>query len=117
MTIGVPTHTSEITVEINNHTKYIDLTWSCVTDDDENVTQVILVMKDVTILKDLEMNAKKAVYDDQTNIIELFSKVKIVKGQEIITGDYGILDTNKNSYKVSSKNSNKVKAVISNKNE
>ena len=60
----------EITVEVNNHTKYIDLTWSCVTDDDENVTQVILVMKDVTILKDLEMNAK-----NKSKELELFSQL------------------------------------------
>ena len=36
------------------------------------------------------------------------------RGSEIITGDYGVLDTNKNSYKVSSNNSNKVKVIISN---
>ena len=40
--------------------------------------------------------------------------LSIKRGNEIITGDYGILDTNKNSYKVSSKNSKKVKAIISN---
>ena len=67
--------------------------------------------------ENLEMNAKKAVYDDQTNIIELFSKVKIVKGQEIITGDYGYFDTIKNSYKVKSDNTSKVKVTIKNSNE
>ena len=67
--------------------------------------------------ENLEMHSKKAVYDDQTAIIELFSKVKIIKGQEIITGDYGYFDTFKNSYKVKSDNTSKVKVTIKNSNE
>ena len=63
---------------------------------------------------DIEMFSKKALYDKEKSIIELFEDVKINRGNEVISGDYGILDTNKNSYKVSSKNSNKVKAIISN---
>ncbi len=51
------------------------------------------------------------------SVIELFEEVQINRGNEIITGDYGILDTKKNSYKVSSKNSNKVKAIIVGTNE
>ena len=62
--------------------------------------------------KDTVMFSKKAVYNKKTSIIELFDEVQIKKGNEIITGDYGIFNTLKNSYKVSSKNSNKVKAVI-----
>ena len=80
-----------------------------------------LIVEDENLLtintENLEMNAKKAVYDDQTNIIELFSKVKIVKGQEIITGDYGYFDTIKNSYKVKSDNTSKVKVTIKSSNE
>jgi lipopolysaccharide export system protein LptA len=66
------------------------------------------------ITGDTELFSKKAFYDKEKSIIELFDNVKIKRGSEIITGDYGILDTNKNAYKVSSKNSNKVKAIISN---
>jgi len=66
------------------------------------------------ITEDTEMFSKKAFYDKEKSIIELFDNVKIKRGGEIITGDYGVLDTNKNSYKVSSNNSNKVKVVISN---
>ena len=77
-----------------------------------------LEVKDENILSittdDTEMFSKKAFYDKEKSIIELFDNVKIIRGSEIITGDYGILDTDKNSYKVSSKNSNKVKAIISN---
>ena len=63
------------------------------------------------------MFAKKAIYDKKNSIIELFEDVKIERGSEIITGDYGILNTKTNSYKVSSNNSNKVKAIITNSNE
>ena len=73
---------------------------------DENILSIIT--------KDTEMFSKKAFYDREKSIIELFDSVIIKRGNEIITGDYGILDTNKNSYKVSSKNSKKVKAIISN---
>ena len=66
------------------------------------------------ITEDTEMFSKKAFYDEEKSIIELFDNVKIIRGSEIITGDYGVLDTSKNAYKVSSKNSNKVKAIISN---
>ena len=80
-----------------------------------------LNIEDKNLLKinteNLEMYSEKAVYDDQTGIIELFSKVKIIKGQEIISGDYGYFDTFKNSYKVKSNNSSKVKVTIKNSNE
>ena len=61
---------------------------------------------------DIEMFSKKAVYDKTKSIIELYENVEINRGNEIITGDYGILDTKKNSYKVNSNNSSKVKAII-----
>ncbi|MDC0498047.1 hypothetical protein OAO21_02670 [Alphaproteobacteria bacterium] len=73
---------------------------------DENMLNIIT--------EETEMFSKKAFYDKEKSIIELFDNVKIIRGSEIITGDYGVLDTNKNAYKVSSKNSNKVKAIISN---
>jgi lipopolysaccharide export system protein LptA len=88
--------------------------------DDKNGTREIsnLEVHDENILsiitEDTEMFSKKAFYDKEKSIIELFDSVTIKRGSEIITGDYGILDTNKNSYKVSSNNSNKVKVIISN---
>ena len=63
------------------------------------------------------MFSKKAIYNKNKSIIELFEEVEIIRNNETITGDYGILDTNKKSYKVSSKNSKKVKAIILNSNE
>ena len=88
--------------------------------DNKNGTREIsnLEVQDEDILsiitEDTEMFSKKAFYDREKSIIELFDNVTIKRGGEIITGDYGVLDTNKNSYKVSSNNSNKVKVVISN---
>lgn len=63
---------------------------------------------------DLDMYAKKAIYKKNINIIELFEDVKIIRGAETITGDYGIFNTVKNSYKVKSNNNNKVKVKITN---
>ena len=74
--------------------------------EDENILSIIT--------EDTEMFSKKAFYDKEKSIIELFDSVTIKRGGEIITGDYGVLDTKKNSYKVSSNNSNKVKVIISN---
>ena len=87
--------------------------------DKRNISE--LVVKDEKKLNiktdDLSMFSKKAIYDKKKSIIELFEEVQINRGNEIITGDYGILDTKKNSYKVSSNNSNKVKAIIMGSNE
>ncbi|MDB2349587.1 hypothetical protein N9W05_04355, partial [Alphaproteobacteria bacterium] len=74
--------------------------------EDENILSIVT--------EDTKMFSKKAFYDKEKSIIELFDNVQIKRGSEIITGDYGVLDTNKNAYKVSSKKSNKVKAIISN---
>ena len=63
------------------------------------------------------MHSKKAIYNKETSIIELFENVKIIRGSEIITGDYGTLDTKNNSYKVKSNNSGKVKVLITDSNE
>ncbi len=61
---------------------------------------------------DILMIAKKAIFNKKKSIIELFDDVQIVRNNEKITGDYGILNTNKNSYKVSSNKSKKVKAIL-----
>ncbi len=66
---------------------------------------------------DTDMFANVIKYDKENSLIELENNVKIVRNGEIITGDYGILNTETNSYKVKSNNSKKVKVTISNKNE
>ena len=73
--------------------------------DDDNISNVKT--------KDVEMYSKKVIYNKKNSIIELFENVKIIRGNEIITGDYGTLDTQNNSYKVKSRNEKKVKVIIS----
>ena len=64
-----------------------------------------------------DMYANTIKYDDKKSLITLENNVKIIRGSEKITGDYGTMDTKNNSYKVTSNNSNRVKVIISNKNE
>ena len=88
---------------------------------DENREVIKLNVKDEKISNikttDVDMYANKVIYDKKNSIIELFENVKIIRGNEIITGDYGILNTDTNSYKVKSNNSNKVKVIITENNE
>ena len=88
---------------------------------DENREVIKLNVKDEKISNikttDVDMYANKVIYDKKNSIIELFENVKIIRGNEIITGDYGTLNTDTNSYKVKSNNSNKVKVIITQNNE
>ena len=63
------------------------------------------------------MYSKKANYDKSDNTIELFENVKIIKDNELITGDYAKINTINESYKVTSKNSKKVKILLNSANE
>ena len=58
------------------------------------------------------MFALKANYDKKNNIIELFDNVKILRDEESIYGDYAKINTLTESYKVTSKKSAKVKALL-----
>jgi len=88
---------------------------------DENREVIKLKVEDKKIsnikTNNIDMYANKAVYNKKNSIIELFENVKVIRGNEIITGDYGSLDTDTNSYKVKSNNSNKVKIIITENNE
>ncbi len=64
-----------------------------------------------------DMYANIVRYNKETALVELENNVKIIRDGETITGDYGTLDTDTNSYKVKSNNSKKVKVIISNKDE
>ena len=66
---------------------------------------------------EIDMFSLKAIYSKEKNIIELMDNVKVIRGKEIITGDYGYVDIASNSYKVTSNNSGKVKVLISQDNE
>ena len=130
---------SDGTIEVNNKEGVFTITGSnsSMTSDDINITgenidgqfstidgnkEVIkLNVKDEKIsnikTNDVDMYANKAIYDKKNSIIELFENVKVIRGNEIITGDYGTLDTDTNSYKVKSNNSKKVKVIITEKDE
>ena len=60
--------------------------------------------------KNIEMYAKKAEYSKKNNTIELFENVKVIRGTEIIIGDYGLINLLNESYSVKSKNSSVVSA-------
>lgn len=65
----------------------------------------------------INMFSIKAIYSKKKNLIELIDKVKIIKDNEIITGDYAKINTLDNSYKISSEGDNKVKIILNNTNE
>ena len=85
-------------------------------DDGRSIRQLNVVDENIAYVKteNTEMYANKLDYDENTSLIILEDNVKIIRDGETITGDYGTLDTNTNSYKVRSKNSQKVKVVIKN---
>lgn len=64
-----------------------------------------------------EMFANKITYNKESALFELEDNVKIKSETETITGDYGTLDTITNSYKIKSKNSKRVKVLISDTDE
>lgn len=67
--------------------------------------------------KKINMFALKAKYNKKENIIELFDNVKVIRGNEIIVGDYANINTLDESYKVKSNNKTKVKVLINQPNE
>ena len=83
----------------------------------ENINEVeLLYVEDETKIniktKTLDMYALRADYDKKINIIELFDNVKILRDNESILGDYAKINTLTESYKVTSKASGKVKALL-----
>ena len=65
----------------------------------------------------LDMYALRANYDKKNNIIELFENVRIYRDNETISGDYAKINTLDESYKVTSKKSEKVKVLLKEKDE
>jgi len=83
----------------------------------ENINEVeLLYVEDETQIniktETLDMYALRADYDKKINIIELFDKVKIYRDNESILGDYAKINTLTESYKVTSKESGKVKVLL-----
>ena len=67
--------------------------------------------------KTLNMFSKKADFDRENDIIELFEKVKIFREGELITGDYARINTVDESYYVTSNTTKKVKVLLKRKDE
>ncbi len=63
------------------------------------------------------MYSLRANYDKKNNIIELFDKVEIYRESETISGDYAKINTLDESYKVTSKKSERVKVLLKEKDE
>ncbi len=82
----------------------------------KEITFLNVVDQKISYIKNnqTEMYAKKIVFSTDTSIIELIDNVTIIRNGEIITGDYGTLDTKNNSYKIKSNNKAKVKVLIQN---
>ncbi len=83
----------------------------------ENVNEVeFLDVQDKTQIniktETLDMYALSAKYDKKNNIIELFDNVKILRDNESISGNYAKINTLTESYKVTSKKSEKVRALL-----
>ena len=83
----------------------------------ENVNEVeLLNVEDETQIniktETLDMYALRADYDKKINIIELYDNVKIYRDNESILGDYAKINTLTESYKVTSKKSEKVKILL-----
>ena len=82
----------------------------------KEITFLNVVDKEKSYVKnnDTEMYAKKINFNNETQIIELYENVIIIRNGENITGDYGTLDTKNNSYKIKSNDQKKVKVIIQN---
>ena len=63
------------------------------------------------------MFAKRAKYNKQQNIIELFGNVLIIKDNESITGDYAKMNTLDESYFVETEKTKRVKVILEKENE
>ena len=61
--------------------------------------------------KDMKSYSKSAIYSKENEILELFDEVKIIKNQEITTGDYANINMETNDYSIKSIN-NKVQLLI-----
>ena len=68
-------------------------------------------------LSNLDMYALRVDYNKVKDTVELFEKVKILKNNEFIEGDYAKINIIDESYKVTSKKSDKVKILLNQINE
>lgn len=83
--------------------------------DGLNEVQNMYVWDDLKVnirTETLNMFSLEAKYNKKENIIELFDNVKVIRDNEVVEGDYAKINTLNESYKVTSKKSNKVKILL-----
>ena len=83
--------------------------------NDQNVINNLFVKSDNQInikTNTLDMYSLTAKYNKNDDIIELFDNVKIFRDNELITGNYAKINTITETYKVKSKDSEKVKILL-----
>ena len=88
--------------------KYINI-------EGENLIEKLNVEDSVEVNIETEnsnMFAKRAEYNKQENIIELFENVKIIRDNELITGDYAKINTLDESYFIKTNESKRVKILL-----
>ena len=91
----------------------IDGLYEKINEANEIINIIVIDDKISTIITNqTKMYAKKAIYNKEINIIELFNNVKIIRNNEVATGDYGKINTLDESYKIISNDSNKVKVYL-----
>jgi len=93
-----------------------DIQGKYITVDGENIIDKLKI-KDKTQVniktETSNMFAKRAEYNKQENIIELFENVIIIRDNELITGDYAKINTLDESYFVKTNKSKRVKVLLS----
>ncbi len=88
--------------------------------DGETIVQKLYVVdkNQVNIVTEtLDMYSKRAEFDREKDIIELFKNVIIYREEEMITGDYAKINTVDESYIIKSDSSKKVKVLLNSKDE
>tara|TARA_Y100000741_G_scaffold358521_1_gene337826 strand:+ start:524 stop:1291 length:768 start_codon:yes stop_codon:yes gene_type:complete len=88
---------------------------SFINENDQNIINNLFVKSDNQInikTNTLDMYSLTAKYNKKDDIIELFDNVKIFRDNELITGNYAKINTITETYKVKSKDSEKVKILL-----
>jgi len=86
------------------------------TSNTNEIIELNVIDENISYVKteSLEMYAQKIFYNKEQDYVELFDNVKVIRDTETITGDYGKINMQNQSYKISSKDKSKVKVSLSN---
>ena len=91
-----------------------------INENEQNIINNLFVKSDNQInikTSTLDMYSLSAKYNKNDDIIELFDNVKIFRDNELITGNYAKINTITETYKVKSKDSEKVKILLNTSDE